>query len=268
MDLPEGFQDVEDMTAEPAEPAPAVGDLPRLRQSDLTVTLPAGYLDARGQLHTVVKVKELTGVAEEALSRINMRDNMGGFVSTVLKFGVAEVGGKEATEDVLRSLVQGDRDTILLGIRRATYGDTLEKKLNCECGEESDVEIDLAKDVPIKKLDDPTLRVRPVKLRDGRVANVRIPDGHTSEELFSPAFAKKNSTELNTILLSLVVEDIDGDAVRADDVRNLGSQDRKTILSFLLSVQPGPQYGEVEVPCSTCHRTYPLEVDLADLLQG
>lgn len=267
MALPEGLTDVG------GAPVTAPADFSDAPQptipTDLTITLPAGYLDERGQLHTQVQVKELTGAAEEALSRIDPVSNLGAYISTVLRHGVVTVGKETATDEILRKLVQGDRTTLLLAIRRATYGDTMTKTLVCECGIESEVEIDLANDIPMKALEDPTTRTRDVELRNGHIAHVRIPDGFAEEDLLSPANAKKTSKELNTLLLLNVVEDIDGNPVHSKDmILHLGAADRKAITAFLATVQPGPQYGEVEVPCSSCQRTYPLEVDLADLLQG
>jgi hypothetical protein len=96
---------------------------------------------------------------------------------------------------------------------------------------------------------------------------VRIPDGFAEEDLLSPGNARKTVKELNTILLTNVVQDIDGDSVRKETIQALGSADRKTLMDYIRAVQPGPAYEECEVPCSTCQRKYPLEIDLDDLLQ-
>src|ERR1017187_2024595 len=94
--------------------------------SDL-VTLPGG-LWKNGKVVKQAVVRELTGEHEEQLSRASQSANPFHFVDTLLRCGVRTIGDypEDQTEALLKDLLVGDREHLILEIRRATYGDELE----------------------------------------------------------------------------------------------------------------------------------------------
>ena len=111
------------------------------------ITLPGGFIE-NGELITTVEVRELNGADEEAISKAS---STGKAFNALLQRGLIKIGSRAAQPDDLDKLLSGDRDAILIGIRRVTFGDTLNFKIQCgNCAAEQDASVDLVKDVPVK----------------------------------------------------------------------------------------------------------------------
>lgn len=233
---------------------------------DTTVKLPGGFFDTDGNLVTTAEVRELNGEDEEALGKAANSGQMIRVVNAILARGVLLVGNEPSSPKLLNRLLIGDRDALLLGVRRATYGNILDLEVRCPaCTNTMEVGVDLTKDVPVRELESPQVSYR-VELRDG-YAEVSLPTGFAQQEI---ADAKVNTAaEINTLLLSNCVESINGSpVVGTGPVRRLGMKDRKTLLEFITKTQPGPQYDDVKVECDQCSRDIPLPIDIGDLFRG
>lgn len=115
------------------------------------VKLPGGLIE-NGELITTVEVRELNGVDEEAIAKAS---TTGKALNILLQRGLVKVGSREATLADLDNLLSGDRDAILIGIRKITFGKTMEFSIVCgNCAVEQPVSIDLEDDVPVKKMAD------------------------------------------------------------------------------------------------------------------
>lgn len=232
---------------------------------DTTVVLPGGLLVGE-ELLTIAEVRELTGEDEEALAKSG--GNLYKFLATILERGVVKVGDKAASPTVLRNLLIGDRDALLLGVRRATFGNDVEvPEYSCpSCGElVGDISISLT-DIPVKTLDDPLVRSFEVPLRKG-VAVVNLPNGGDQQALFQNE--KLTAAEQNTLLLSRVVESVNGKKiVTLKEARDLGVVDRKSILDALAKKQPGPQYDEVKFDHEACGEEVTVALTVMDLFRG
>jgi len=237
---------------------------------DDEVTLPGGFVDADGRLHTVAKVRELTGADEEMLARFD-GNNLGAMISAILDAALLTVGPHDADMSLIRSLLMGDRDAIILGIRRATYGNDIEMEITCpseDCSAKSDVAIEIDKDIPVKQMEEPEKRTHTLDLRKGRKVTVRHATGGSQEAAFGDGKQKRTAAEMNTSFLMACIVEIDGFPVTEQSVRDMNLADRRKVLTWLGDSQPGPLYGEVKVPCSACKREFPLMLDVADLLRG
>ena len=95
---------------------------PEIPPNDL-VDLPGGII--RADVIRTAVVRELTGKDEEALARASQSLNPFHFVNTLLECGVVRFGQEDESEtrQLLKEALIGDRDALILGIRRATYGD-------------------------------------------------------------------------------------------------------------------------------------------------
>lgn len=242
---------------------------PRMEAAPLlTVQLPAGYIDRQGVLSTTAQVRELTGYDEEKLTRVDAFKNVAVYVTELLTLGVEEIGGQKPTKDVIQDLVIGDRDALILGVRRATYGDGVEFELDCTaCGNKSEVTVELDKDIETKTLDDPTVRTFEVPLRAG-TAKMCLLTGR-SQEAFSDTISKKTTAEVTTLMLSKTVVEINGVPTngREDSVRALSSRDRTTLKDFMNDHQPGPRFNEIPVNCATCRAEYPVSLGIGSLFR-
>jgi len=246
------------------EKEPEIGDVP-----DCSVELPVGYITAGGVLVRDALVRELDGYAEEKLSRLDPQKNMGVFVTELLTIGVERLGDETVNQDLMRRLLIGDRDALMLGIRKATYGNDVEFTLRCAmCDKESKITVFLDSDVKVDTLEDPLKRVFEVELRHGRIAEVGLLTG-LAQEAWSENMMRRTSAELNTIMLAKSVIKVDGVLAygREEIVQSMPSGDRAILVDFLNAHQPGPKFQEIPVNCATCGEEYPISLGLPSLFR-
>lgn len=234
---------------------------------DTGLRLPFGRL-ADGRALRTARVRELTGADDEALARVS--GSYLRWMDTVITLGTAEVGDQPATKEALRELTTADRDTLLLRIRMATYGDTLEvPAFRCpECGKLSDLTVHLG-NIEIKGPEDPTCRVFEAQLRGGGHAQLRQPTGHDQME-----FDGREMTipEQNTLLLSrvIVTAELPGRPAVAGSMalaRSLGLADRKALLDAVAANTYGPRYDEVAMTHQECGAEVPVPISAGDLFR-
>lgn len=231
-------------------PAPVIDDLP-----ETYVKLPAGIV-VDGKVFRDAEVRELTGEDEEKLAKARMGSNPAKYVNTLLLCGTVSIGGQEATQGLLDSLLQGDLDMLMLAIRRATFGDEFEVyEVECpHCHELNDLELDLNA-IPVKELEDPETREFLINLRKGRKARIKFPTGAVQNEIFKQQLTipEMNSLTLAECIISFV--ESDGSEKLCNglaDVKKLGLADRKTLQEYIYENQPGPRYDKVTALCSSC----------------
>lgn len=245
---------------------------PEFPPDDL-VSLPGGLAQGDKVTRNVV-VRELTGEDEEALARVSLPQNYNPFryLDTLLECGTVSVGDAKDVKRALKDLLIGDRDAVLLGIRRATYGNDI--KLTAwvcpDCGQEADLSMELD-DIPVKELKDPAAEVIfDVELRRGRKARVRLANGHDHAAVFDSM--KYTPAERDTILLSrcvLVLTQADGTerslAGFPSLARGMAMPDRKKIVRELNERAPGPRFNEIPYTHGACGSEVKLAVTIDDL---
>lgn len=227
------------------------------------VTLPGGFIDG-DELVKTVEVRELTGVDEEAIAKAA---TTGKALNVLLQRGLIKIGSRDVRKEDFDMLLSGDRDAILIGVRRITFGDTLELGINClSCGEGQDVSIHLDEDIPVKTLEDPIAdRTWSVETKKGH-AVVSLPTGITQKKLLENS--DKTTAEINTLLLSGCVMSVNGmPSMGASTVLNLGMADRSKIIDQILEKNPGPRLGEVKKTCKACGEDIALPLSLVDLFR-
>ncbi len=245
---------------------------------DTLVRLPGGLV--RGTLVIrAAEVRELTGEHEEALARA-ARAQPGSvvhFLNTLLECGTVRFGTEDPaqTSSLLKDTLVGDRDALLIGIRRATYGDDIELEgWKCpECGGEADLTIPLT-DIPVLKLERPAKDATfDVPLRRGRTAEVRLANGADQAAVF--VVGEQTVAERDSILLGrclLAVRDKDGTrhittGTEGAIARKLSLPDRHAILKELTERQPGPKFNDIKFTHSDCGKEVGLAVGLPDLFR-
>jgi hypothetical protein len=265
-----------EFVAQAADMAKSKFPVPAAFSSDL-VALPGGLIindSGRERVVTTGQVRELTGADEEALGRALSAENPYHVMNTVLEHGVVKLGEEkpEDTRELLKGLLIGDRDALMIGVRAATYGSEIEVKgWACpNCGEKIDATFDLMDDVETRSLKNPREAEFDVKLRKGSVAHVKLPTG---EDQFAVGeLAKRPLAERNTKLLERCVEtitDADGQMnimIAAPYMaRDMGMADRKKVIDEMTKRQPGPSYNAVKFTHETCGKEVALAFDLGDL---
>lgn len=259
---------VAEAVATPAASAalPAPPDVP-----DTSVTLMVGVLDASMQPTREAVVRELNGADEEAISAPSLVRNPARYLAAIVQRGTATIGGKQPSGEELGSLLIGDRELLLIGIRRATYGDEVELVTVCPHCEKQDNDyvFDL-KDVPrreLEKIEDAVFGIK-VELPSGRQATIALPRATDQDAVV--AAEDKNLGELNTMMLARCLKELDGRPVLSAqaEVRKMSIRDRRKLLETLTDTAPGPRLGEAKRVCNACEKEFVLGLGLLDIFRS
>lgn len=232
--------------------------------SESVVTLPGGYLNAAGEVISEVEVRELTGKDEEAIAK---SANVGKLISAIISRGTVKIGDEPATEDMLEQMFAGDRDAVLIGIYKATFGDTADLTAFCAgCEDYKSLQINVDEDIQVIRLADPiTDRKFSVKGKKHEYTLV-LPNGKTQKELLSNA--DKTLAELTTVLLEGTVREIDGRPVfNKAQVQEIGVADRRVLASALDKKSFGPVFEEVKAACPDCGGEVVSPINVGTLFQ-
>lgn len=253
---------VEKALAEPAEKDKKVDvKFP----TDATVELPGGYISSAGEVVKTAEVRELTGRDEEAIARTGSIPRA---LNAILTRGVTKVGVEAATEEVLDLLLGGDRDELLLGIYRVTFGNPAKLSGYCgTCDVVKDVSVDLHTDIKRKILADPVNdRNFTVTGRTGVEYDVTLPIGRAQREMSDNL--EKTSPELATILLTHCVEKINGMAVYDKrQILDIGAADRDLIAQEISTRLAGPQFNDITVACNDCGEEVVVPINVGRLFR-
>ncbi|MFI6512977.1 hypothetical protein ACIBCT_35710 [Streptosporangium sp. NPDC050855] len=245
--------------------------------TDDVVELACG-LTLDGQVITLARVRELTGADEEAISRAALSSAPEAFLTTLLERGTVAIGDRPATPDLLGQLVVGDRDMLLLGIRRATYGESIDYELTCGgCGQKLGATVGLD-EIPITKSPVPGATEFEVTLKRGVVARVRLTRGVDQNAVVHAARAGNLTiAEADTLLLARTVISLRGPSGATRPVagqmdaevamRDLGLADRATLLEELRKRRVGPDEDGVPITCASCAHEQKVQVTLSALFR-
>ena len=241
-------------------PKEAVIKLP----SDTVVDLPGGYISPTGEVIKTAEVRELTGRDEEILVKST---TIGRMLGTILSRGVVSIGGEKATEAMLDSLFTGDREALLLGIYRVTFGNPAELRAYCGgCDDYKDVSVDLLSDIKTKILADPMENREFTVKGKKHEYTVMLPTGVTQKELNNNP--EKTLSELGSILLQNTVVAIDGQVVyNKEQILSLGILDRRKIGEEISQRSPGPKFEDIKVTCPECNTEVVVPISLGGLFQ-
>lgn len=231
---------------------------------DVVVDLPGGYISPTGEVYRTAEVRELTGKDEEAIVKCS---NLPKALAMTLAKGCVKIGEAVATEDVLDKILAADRDAIMLGIYRATFGETAEFSAYCQgCSTSKIAEINILEDIEVTALAD-ALEDRAFKIQ-GRTNEylVKLPEGKVQRELANNL--EKTSSELDSILLEYCVLEINKKPVLGKtQIQAIGLSDRRAILEQIITRNPGPQFDDVKISCPDCGGEVVVPINLGTLFR-
>jgi hypothetical protein len=228
------------------------------------VVLPGGYINSEGVLVKDAEIRELNGADEEALAKAA---SPGAALNLALTRGLVKLGGVTPTSTDLDTLISGDRDAILLAIRRITFGDQATFNAYCQtCNREQEVTVDLEKDIPVHELDNPIAdRLFSVTVKAGDV-ELGLPNGITQRKLIDAP--DKSMAELVTILLSGCIQSInDEPSMGKSTALSMSIGDRETLVKEISDRTPGPRLVGVVKACEACGSDIKLPLSLANLFR-
>lgn len=245
------------------EPEQAAG-IEVILPGDLHVALPGGVMQDDGTVVRTASVKELTGRDEEAIYR---HTTAAGALNATLVRGVTHIGTEPVTENVLDRMLVGDREALLVGIFKATFGNPAPMQAVCnKCREVKEALVDVDTDIKQKVLLDP-INDRVFEVSGAKhTFLVTLPDGLTQKALTEDP--SKSGPELSTILLRNCVMKIDGNPVYSDaQIQNLGVRDRRLLGKEIESRSPGPIFEAVTAECPDCGSEVVVPISLGALFR-
>lgn len=235
---------------------------------DTQVELMVGIADLSGIKNTA-EVRELNGADEEALSVPSLTKNASKYLGALVQRGTVSIGGEAVTKDQLGGLLIGDRELLLFGIRKATYGHEVElitRCPNCRARDE-DYKLDL-NEVPrreLENIEDGIFGID-ITLPSGKKANISLPRSADQDAILQAE--GKNDGELNTLMLTRCLKTLGGQqAIGPSFARSLGIKDRNFILKELQDRAPGPRLQDVKRVCGSCEEEFPLNLTLLDIFR-
>ncbi len=232
--------------------------------SDNVVNLPGGLLLPTGEIIRTAEVKELTGRDEEAIGKTS---SVGKAIMITVDRATVKLGGINADEKHLYNLLAGDRDALLLGIFKATFGPTVTIPCYCDgCKDFKEAVIDIDEDIKTRQLVDPVNdRVFTLPGKRGDIV-VQLPNGYVQRELLNNS--EKTSAELSSILLEKCILTIDGAPVLGrSQVQNLNIVDRRKVLEEIDKRVPGPQMSNIVIDCPDCGGKVGVPINFGNLFQ-
>jgi hypothetical protein len=247
------------LTEVPQEITPEI-----ISPSDTSVDLPGGYINAAGEVIRTVEVRELNGKDEEAISKA---PTLGKALMTILQRGTVKVGDQKVDDKILDTMLIGDRDSILLGILKATFGPKIEIQSYCSgCNDFKSVEINVNDDIKVKVLNNPEEdRVFTVQGKNTEYV-VQLPNGNVQKAMIDNM--DKTSAELSTLVLEgTLVRRGNSPVISKNQVQNLSLVDRRTLIEELNKRAVGPQFDDLTIKCTDCEGEVLVPINLGTLFQ-
>lgn len=224
--------------------------------------LPCGFIDAAGELHTEVAVRELSGAEEDLLAQkqITPFKKFNELLSRcTLRLGTITERGRISA--AVNSLTVGDRLFLLFAIRRISLGDGYTFDMECpnaECKAKKSYTIQLSS-LEVRKMPEPKKRIYDVSLPSGATARYRVSTG-ADEERTSKLDTKTESAALSKGIL-MRLELLNGVPPELPAVVAMSLKDRLSLRSKWDKVEGGVDT-EAEMQCPVCSFEFKKDVEV------
>jgi hypothetical protein len=201
------------------------------------VELPGGLALENGTLVTAVELRSLTGWEEEWLAR--QAGEPAAFAVSAIVNACTVAPGPMAG-----SLLAGDRDYLMLQLRRLTLGERVQTVIECgSCGAKMDVDFQVS-DVPVERHPQSTPS-HTLDLAGGRTVRFRLPNGADQESV-----ARMPTAEAVETLLARCV--LDG--------ADLSPGERERVIAAMEARAPAVEL-ELDLTCPECSHTATVPFD-------
>jgi hypothetical protein len=227
---------------------------------DGVLTLPGGVIDSEGNLHKVVKLREMTGEEEDILISNSVKGHEK--IDKVLSNCVTQLGDisdRKSIELQVRRMTVGDRVVLLMAVRSLSLGSEYSFSSQCDnCGAKNDHEVDLL-ELDVKEAPDPKLREQTLTLPSGRKATLAVMTGEGEARIAKATRGKKRGDVLSLNIMARLVE-LDGAPAGVKTVKKLTTRDRKAIRQWFRANEGGVDTS-LELSCDSCDSEYESVLD-------
>jgi len=244
----------------------------------VTCTLPGGYVDGNGTLHSEAELRQLNGYEEELLASREGRETCS-LVTDVLSGCLKRIGQvSPVPPSLVQRLLVADRQYLLLKLREATFGPDIRGTLLCPwpgCGRKVDIDFTIS-DIPVTLSRDKgplyTMQLsKQAALSDGNqnaitAVTFRLPNG-ADQEAVLPLF-RGNPARAFSLLLELCVHSL-GEHVNPGPelLSRLSPVARQEIEREMERVAPSVNL-DMQVECAECSRIFTAPFDIQDYFFG
>lgn len=229
-----------------------------------SLELPGGRIDEAGAMVQTAELRRLSGEDEAWLASLDATLPTAYVVTGLLARCTTRLGDRpEPGAHGIRQLLVGDRDYLLLELRRLSRGPHFNGLLDCgACGATMDLSFE-ADDVPIQRQEriESSYRIE-LERRDGRRAEVvyRLPTGADQE-----AVAGSSMNDPGRALLARCVEAIDGRAIGPEGLDALASSSLDQLDESIQRLSPNLELS-MRITCPNCGLQFDADYDLLPFL--
>ncbi len=217
-------------------------------------TLPLGLVQGGTVVRDVCLKPMTAGVRRSIVTRQNMRNPAQG-ITVLLGQCVESIGSIPVTPQVLNSMVIGDRDFMLMMLRKISIGDLMPGQMVCpKC------QTPIAFDIPIVELESADLKIKTV---------LRYPVGHDQVALADKL--KLDPATANYELMSRLIRswEKNGEPVKTPNtlqfIDSLSIKEVEWLEEAYKEKQPGPMW-DLHITCGACGDDIPVDVGNMDFL--
>jgi hypothetical protein len=232
--------------------------------------LPMGVIDAEGELHRQIQLREITGVEEDILlsktgSIVTKFNDV--LTNCVLKIG--HISDRQKISKLVLDMRTGDRTFILLALRRVSLGDTYPFEFKCPdatCKAKHTLEVDLSElEIALPDGFDPDepeavlkRELWEVQLPSGIKAVIKVMTGRLEFEIDQKA--KRNAEDRLSRMMRVRIASLDDKEPTVRHIQALTMRDRDFLRGFFDQIDGGVNT-TVEVECPSCMEESEVEVN-------
>lgn len=214
-----------------------------MRSGVTAFELPGGWIGEDGQRRTRAELRGLSGIEEDWVATHAVPSAIA--VTNVLGSCLVRLEGFPSDRNLARQLLVGDRDFLMLQLRRMTLGEAIHAIIGCPgCGQKMDVDFGVA-DVPIKSC--PLLTGDFSIESCGRSIRFRLPTGADQEA----GLDFDQDSAARVLLERCVLE---------DGGKPLSSEDRVAVVDAMDRYSPQVDL-ELDLTCPECRLTFAAPFD-------
>lgn len=212
--------------------------------SERVVELPGGLINKDGHRLALARMRPLTGAEEDWLAA-NPDMPSALVVTRILSSCLVQLDNIAVDRDLVRRLLVGDRDFLMLQLRRITLGDQIHAVLSCPvCSARMDIDFGI-QDVKVepRRQTELTYTIE----HDNRSLRFRLPVGADQEEVLP----MDREAAVNSLLARCVIRDGEG---------ALSSEDRSAVINAMDRLAPQVDL-ELNLTCPECSHEFLVPFD-------
>jgi hypothetical protein len=240
----------------------------------VTVELPCGFVHEE-EVFTKAQIIPMTGRIRKLIARPQNRQNPAKIIDTLLTQCVVAIGDiTRVNKSVTDRLFLGDRDFLVMEIRKVSLGKDVQTQLQCDsCGARLGMTLNLERDVPVTKMKD-----LDIDLVDGEAVftlvdevlkldlKFRLPRG-SDQHSVAPLY-RKNPIEANYALYRACLLEWNGQAAKELSMDFFDNQPLP-VIDFIdenfMEMMPGPDM-RIPVDCYECNHEMMMSMASSDFL--